>query len=247
MKANSRKINSNQKTKHPHLKDLVLKLATSEWKGPMHVPTLNAFKEIQPLLDQWRSENTPWVLDSGCGVGASTYRLAQAFPHHHILGVDRSEVRLSKKFAQPQDPLFQLNKDSDHSRIHFIRAELSDFWRLLLQYQLLPNHHFILYPNPYPKKTQLNKRFHGSISLQNILQICPKLELRSNWPIYLEEFKEAASICAQEMINLSSHSVKSFSQGRQKTLVLTLETCMTHFERKYYASEQELFQLTFSP
>lgn len=245
MKANSRRIDSNQEGKHPDLQELVTKLASSEWKGPMHPPTLGAFEKVQVLLEKWKTEETPWILDSGCGVGASTYQLSQQFPDHQILGVDRSEVRLSKTSGDHQDPLFQLKDETDISRIHYLRAELSDFWRLILKHNLLPDRHFILYPNPYPKKIHLKKRFHGSISLQDILRISPKLELRSNWPIYLEEFCEAAGICAQELDNLTSEVIKTFTHGKLKILNLTPQNCMTHFEKKYCLSEQELFQLQF--
>ena len=40
--------------------------------------------------------DAPLILDSCCGVGASSIALARAFPDHYVIGVDQSESRLSR-------------------------------------------------------------------------------------------------------------------------------------------------------
>lgn len=48
-------------------------------------------------------QSLPVILDSGCGTGRSTKILARIHPHHLIIGVDRSFVRLTKEKANRQD------------------------------------------------------------------------------------------------------------------------------------------------
>lgn len=236
MNKTSRTIESNQEGIHPDLEELALKLSQSEWKGPLHQPTLRAFEQFKEKLSSLGDPE--WILDSGCGVGASSIKLSELYPNHLIVGVDRSEVRLSKT--------------QSHDRVLFLRAELGDLWRLLLEHKIYPTHHFILYPNPYPKKMHLRKRFHGSISLKDILQLCPNLELRSNWSLYLEEFNTATQVTAKALLEqklIQPDISKSFlgSKVTQLTSPQASEfDAWTHFEKKYHLSGQELYQLKFS-
>ena len=59
-------------------------------------------------------------------------------------------------------------------------------WRLI--------RHYLLYPNPYPKASQLRKRWYGSPAFPSLLALVGVLTVRSNWPIYVEEFALARKI-----------------------------------------------------
>lgn len=231
MEANSKIVTTNQEGPHPDLQELAHKFATSQWKGPIHPPTQVAFDQIRPKLEELQSQGKPWILDSGCGVGASTLKLSQLHPDHFILGVDRSEVRLSKVESTRES----LEGPVESDQYQFLRAELSDLWRLLIQHQLHPQKHYILYPNPYPKKSQFKKRFHGSPSLPDILKLCPHIEVRSNWRLYLEEFFMATEVAALALeLEYPLHL---------QTLNHPPEEAWTHFEKKYISSGQKVYSL----
>mmetsp|Transcript_15889 Transcript_15889/g.64963 ORF Transcript_15889/g.64963 Transcript_15889/m.64963 type:complete len:107 (+) Transcript_15889:836-1156(+) len=55
----------------------------------------------------------------------------------------RSAVRIARK------------KDGIVQNAQFIRANLVDVWRLALEHRWVVKKQYVLYPNPYPKKTDL--------------------------------------------------------------------------------------------
>ena len=83
-------------------------------------------------------------------------------------------------------------------------------------------------PNPYPKKHHYKKRWHGNPIAPFLFQTCPNIEIRSNWKIYIEEFKAVG-----EALGLNFSEVKSFNPVN----------FLTPFEKKYHHSGQELYQL----
>ena len=163
-------------------------------ESPLHVPSVEAFRSLAAnaaSLD--RSGTTPLILDSGCGLGRSTRRIAESNPESIVIGVDRSEHRLRKGdsaegSALPENALF-------------VQAELATFCGArLLQHEELAarcTNHYVLYPNPYPKPRRLNLRWHGHPALPILLSIGDTTELRSNWPIYLHEFRDASACVAR--------------------------------------------------
>ncbi|CAN0110597.1 unnamed protein product, partial [Ectocarpus sp. 13 AM-2016] len=51
--------------------------------------------------------------------------------------------------------------------------------------------HYILYPNPYPKRSQLRSRWHGHSVFPVLLSLGGVITLRSNWRTYLDEVCQA--------------------------------------------------------
>ena len=137
-----------------------------------------------------------------------------------VIGVDRSSHRL----ARARSPL------PDNALL--LRARLEDFWRLLAGKGIGLSKHYLLYPNPWPKPGHLGRRWHGHPVFPLLIGLSRRLELRSNWRLYLEEFRAAAAICGT-----TAPPVVSFS-GRQ---------VLTPFERKYAASGHALFRLILNP
>lgn len=69
-----------------------------------------------------------------------------------------------------------------------LRADLVDFWILAArdgQWDI--EEHLILYPNPYPKRSQLRQRWHGHPVFPVMLGLGGKITVRSNWRTYLDE------------------------------------------------------------
>ena len=114
-------------------------------------------------------------------------RLALRHPDATVIGVDRSAVRLGRgKNAMGDLPENAL----------CVRAELGGFWRLIAERgDFAVDEHFLYYPNPYPKKRDLGKRWHGHPTFPVLLGLgARRLVLRSNWRPYLEEFEEASRL-----------------------------------------------------
>jgi tRNA (guanine-N7-)-methyltransferase len=173
-----------------------------------------------------KAKDSKLILDSGCGTGRSSLVLGELFPDSFVIGVDRSMVRLRKNPKVPRnrsrnsppietssdanededdnDDSDQEDKDSENilvqqvaDNVWLVRAELVDFWHCLLEYDCRVQHHYMLYPNPYPKSSRLKQRWYAHPSFPLLLHLSgDRLTVRSNWQQYLEEFKSAAEVVA---------------------------------------------------
>lgn len=160
------------------------------------------------------------VLDSGCGTGKSTQELAALYPGHLVMGADRSRVRLGRSGVS--------SGFSISGNCVLLRAELSTLWRLLVDDKLLPERHFIFYPNPWPKPGHLSRRWHGHPVFPWLLALGGEIELRCNWEIYAMEFAQAVQLATGEKVE-----VEKFQP----------ESSMTPFESKYRERGQALFSV----
>lgn len=214
MHANSRAIVTNQPGPHQELARRVSRALAHPLKKPIAEHTRSAFAEA----DAWRSaRDQPLILDAGCGVGLSTRQLAEYFPGHVVIGVDRSADRLSRDHGELPDNAL------------LVRADLVDFWRLALASGWQPARHYLLYPNPYPKAAHLKMRWHGHPVFPAILALGGRFELRSNWRLYVEEFALAIQQATGEVVH-----AEAYRPGGD---------FLTPFERKYHASGQSLWRL----
>lgn len=210
---NSRRVTSNQTGVHENLVPTVENARQATFKKPIASFNQAAFAHADLLRQQHSGD---LILDSGCGVGESTCRLAEQFPEALVLGLDRSGDRLSRRRTTPPD------------NAHFIRTDLVDFWRLAASANWRLKRHYLLYPNPYPKKQALKQRWHGHPVFPQLVALGGYLECRSNWSVYLEELAVALSVYD---INAHISSVADTAS-------------LTPFEHKYRASGQEVWQLT---
>lgn len=216
MQGNSSPVRSRQYTSHVRLDEIVRRHLEMTWQAPVHSHTARA---LDPLLYELADEPRPVVLDSGCGDGRSTQRLAYRFPDHVVVGLDRSAARLQK--LAPGGLLHRGN-------LWLIRAEIADAWRLIADAGVQVSHHYILYPNPWPKPTHVRRRWHAHPVFPWLLVLGGLLELRSNWSVYVREFDRAL-----------------FLAGRDSALDLVAEDepPLTPFERKYRDSGHTLWRL----
>ncbi|HYD61392.1 MAG TPA: methyltransferase domain-containing protein [Noviherbaspirillum sp.] len=216
MYANSSPITSAQSGIHEHLAAVVMKHAQSEFKKPVMPYNREAF---EASMATWRQAGSlPLILDAGCGVGLSTRHLASRFPGHFVIGVDQSADRLSRNTAWDGPP---------PSNFTCVRADLVDYWRLMLAANVRPEKHFLLYPNPWPKIGHLARRWHGHPIFPTIVALGGELECRSNWQIYIEEFASALS-------HLTGADVRA-------DLFVT-DRPITPFEKKYLDSGHRLWR-----
>ncbi len=218
MQGNSRTVGTNQTGIHDKLDELVARYRTHEHQRPVSEHTQRAFEQFLVWLGDWRGA---LIIDSCCGVGKSTATLAMRFPHARVVGLDKSELRVDKHIHYQQHT----------TNYQVFRADVNDFWRLLRQAQNDAawhiEQHYLLYPNPYPKSAQVQKRWHSGPAMPDLMAIAPKIEVRSNWLLYLQEFARACEL---------------YGKPTRIEKVATNEP-ITPFEEKYLRSGQDCWVL----
>lgn len=220
----SRSVTSNQQGVHEGLEALVRKHLSTEWMRPVRKEAWIAWQELcqGPLAGV-----SSLILDSGCGTGISTYRLALANPQSIILGVDKSFHRLKRgrNFLQGVDV---------PANLCYLQADLLDFWVLLAESGIQVEQHYLFYPNPWPKKHHLGRRWHGHPVFPLLGQLSLNLELRTNWAVYAQEFGIAWRLLAQVCGHQANGQTELFSPSATKFV--------SPFEEKYVCSGQVIWR-----
>lgn len=214
MEKKSKIVHSNQDSVHQRLAETVRKHLIHSFQRPFSAHTSAAFSEVAKTLE---AQKRPLILDCCCGTGESSRKLAIAHPDHWVVGIDKSAHRLQKERMEE----FPAN-------LILLRADLNDFYRLAAAAEWRPVRHYLLYPNPWPKSAHMGRRWHGSPVFPDMLRLGGRLELRSNWKLYLEEFQIALKIAGHDS-DLLAFSPTSY---------------LTAFEKKYHLSGQPLWRLT---
>ena len=195
-------LSTDQLGPHPDLSEIVRHHQDHPWRKPCPAHTRKAFEQ---LLERLKRDNRPLILDSFCGTGMSTALIAAAHPDALVVGIDQSGHRLAKhQAAGAQNYLL-------------LRAEAEPFWLCLVEAGITLHSHWLLYPNPWPKASQFKRRVHGHGAFPALSKVGGRLELRTNWDIFAQEFAQAAAL-----IGIKGHT-KSFIPNSPMSL----------FERKY--------------
>lgn len=216
MHANSRPIATAQCGVHERLADIVSRHIRTPFRKPVSLYNRHA---LDTALLAWKiAGEPPLILDAGCGVGLSTRHLAAGHPGHFIIGVDQSADRLARQVRwQGELP----------GNFVLVRADLTDFWRLLQEAGIHLAKHYLLYPNPWPKPGHLQRRWHGHPVFPSAVALGGEFECRSNWRVYIDE-------CAEALTQLTGQSVECESWIPDKP--------MTPFEAKYMESGHTLWR-----
>jgi len=217
----SKIIVTNQPGIHEKLEEIVKKHLAHPSKKPYQQHTVDAFELANKRVQAHQGQI---ILDSCCGVGQSTRLLAKQNPDALVIGVDKSAHRINR---DDQELIENLGTQEVDNYL-LIRADLNDFYRLVVQAKWQVSMHYILYPNPWPKAKHIQRRWHGSAVFPEIISIGDELILRSNWRLYLEEFQFSVAIAGKK-------GEISEVKGQQ---------ALTPFEAKYQASGQQCWQLS---
>lgn len=196
---------------------LVAKHCATEYRLPIS-PTMRA--AIEPALERLlgaQQQGTPLVLDAGCGTAESTAHLAELHSEALVVGVERSAGRLAKAPLLPP-----------HAFV--VRARLEEFWLLARSAGIIFTRTYLLYPNPYPKRSDLQRRWHAHPIFPTILATTHTLELRTNMQWYAAEFACALELCGWDV----------------RCSQLQVSVPISRFERKYAARGDELWQVVAS-
>jgi tRNA (guanine-N7-)-methyltransferase len=185
-------------------------------------PVADHQREVFEQLQAWwmrAPSGARIVLDAGCGTGSSTLALALADPGSWVIGVDKSQDRLARAPTLPANATL-------------LRGDMIDLWRSMADRGLRFDSTWLLYPNPWPKPGQLARRWHGHPVFPRIVECTRRLELRTNWRVYAEEFAHALSLVLGRVI-----LVEPLDAGRAP---------ISQFERKYQASGHALWRVAAS-
>ena len=173
---------------------------------------------------------------SGCGTGRSTQHLADLYPDHLVIGVDRSVARLNKNCV------YKRQSAKGEGNFVLVRAELADFWRCWLNAPIgRIDKHFLLYPNPYPKKRRFQNRWYAHPAFPLLVQLGGnEIVVRSNWKEYLEDFAAATSLLCDLQVSTS----QPIYYDPEPISILDPSTMpWTNFEAKYFNVGETAFQL----
>jgi len=180
------------------------------------------------LQTNFPNRSLPLHIEIGCGQGLHPIRWAQSHSQAGLVALERTQVKYSKLLSRLHSHQFP--------NIYPVNSD-GTYW--------LPNNiacqsverYYLLYPNPYPKGSQANKRWHRSPFFEWILQslkLGGHIEMASNLPWYIEE----AKLYCREHWNLKLVS--------EKNLSLTHDyKPQSHFEKKYLFRGEPCTHLIF--
>lgn len=177
-----------------------------------------------------RAPAPTFVLEIGSGNGLHALHFARKNPHRQIVAVERTVVksrkaRNAKQRWEQQEPL---------PNLHLVHDDVVNFLYHYVKQPVLEAV-FILYPNPYPKTAQRNKRFPFMPFLSHLSHCMlpgAPLVLATNEPTYFAEG------CAQ----LPQYF--DLALLRQEILDPRCEP-RTHFEKTFFEQKVLCYQATF--
>ena len=208
-------IVSSQQAPHKNLAKLVRKYQQTFMQDSIPKHAYDAFEIARQFVI-----NDSVILDSGCGTGESSFRLAREFPHLKVLGIDKSISRLQRSHAHGEAP----------KNLLLLQADCIHLWRLIKQAQWDIHKHNLFYPNPWPKPGHLQRRWHAHPVFPTLLALAGEIVMRTNWKIYAQEFAQAIDMSCS-------------CDAEVKQLMLDTDAAFTAFERKYLHSGHELYEV----
>ena len=194
------------------------------------------------------------------------------YPDHLVIGIDRSLARLWRnvKFRKgdhhngPSIVDKESFQEGSHGKdsngggccdgnvsavvqlaspnVILVRAELVDFWRLCAREEWKISKHYLLYPNPYPKKSRLKNRWYAHAIFPLLLGSSlggDEIVVRSNWKRYLMDFAFCTKV-ANECMNNLTYVVPREPARRCDT------NAYTNFEQKYDNAGEPTYELIVS-
>ncbi len=173
-----------------------------------------------------RDLKKPIVLDIGCGTGHSSLFLATKYPESVIIGIERTKDKFSK--------FIKNIKNSEANNIIAINEDAIPFITQFINDRAI-DEVFILYPNPYPKAKQSNKRFHNMPFMSELIKkMKPQAKLTQATNI-LTYHEEALGLFTQTWkLKLTRNSLVSLNANR------------TLFEKKYLQRGESCYELVIS-
>lgn len=174
------------------------------------------------------SQDIPLHIEIGCGQGLHPVRWVVRHPQAGLVALERTKIKFSKFISRLEShkitTVWPVNEDASHWLPAYIAPRTVDCF-------------YFLYPNPYPKESQANKRWHRNPFFEYVLDCLKKdgfVEMASNLPWYI---KEAKLYCQEHWgLKLVSEKKLSLSDNYKP---------QTHFEKKYLLRGEPCTHLIF--
>ena len=194
---------------------------------PIKPPKPELSPEDRSLLDIMLASDSPLEIEIGCGVGYHPLRQALLNPHINYIAIEKTTSKFMK---------FK-NRVQNHPKANNILPIQADAVNFISHYisDNKVDKYYILYPNPYYKKSQENLRWYNRPFISHL-----KKTLKSKGGIFyatnLDEFANEAKKRFQEIWNLELNNYNEITESMNP---------LTHFEKKYLESHQKCFHLEF--
>jgi tRNA (guanine-N7-)-methyltransferase len=193
--------------------------------------TFKAPNPVIPIAAQaWRAQikNRPLCIEIGPGVGLHPIQYAKQHPDKFIVGIERTTEKFNKFASRVQhhpalDNILAIHADAVEWIAANIQPEEVD-------------EYFLLYPNPYPKASQKNKRLMHMPFMQYLIatmKVGASITMATNMEFFYTEAKA------------SWQAIESFSLQTDRIINAGIQKPRTHFERKYLADQQNCYELVF--
>ncbi|MCB0377939.1 MAG: hypothetical protein KDD33_05545 [Bdellovibrionales bacterium] len=207
----------------------------NKYAEQIHVRPFNGRSDLTSSDEgfvQWSQKvEAPLVVEVGCGAGLHPIFWAKQNPYGRMIAIERTKEKFSafknrvtqhQRGAAELTNLFPVNADArDWLPVHISKETIDKY--------------FFLYPNPYPKKSQSNKRFHRSPFMHWIVESLKpegEIEMASNLPWYINE-------AAQYMTQLWPLQIID-----RRPIPLGFKA-RTHFEKKYLLRREPCENIRF--
>src|SRR5262245_12396586 len=105
-----------QHSSHPLITHIVRRHKNTQYLRPIPCHQKIPFDQIVAFIAK---RPAPLILDSCCGTGMSTKKLAEQYRDHNVIGIDKSASRLARTDARVFDNCL------------LVRGDIFDLWRLL--------------------------------------------------------------------------------------------------------------------
>jgi tRNA (guanine-N7-)-methyltransferase len=136
-----------------------------------------------PQFD-WSKCTDHLVFEIGCGNGMHPIAFAKQNPQSTVIAIEQTQ----NKFQSFEKKL----KAQPMPHLHAIRADALWWCAHNLQMSHFLDEIYLLYPNPYPKQSQANKRFHNMPFMGFLLKhlkVGGRVHVASNLRAYIKEAK----------------------------------------------------------
>jgi tRNA G46 methylase TrmB len=195
-------------------------VSTSRLFEPSHVP-------VPPPPERRWDPSKPLDLELGCGAGWFAIQSAVSHPEREYIAIEHAALRFSKfwgRFERHGRPcnLYPVRAHAVYWVHHYLPLESVD--RV-----------FLLYPNPYPKEAQKNKRWYAMPFFPELvkrLKVGGQLWLATNELFYADGFEAA---CEKWKLQ----SVEKATLRGDKAVA------RTHFEKKFLEAGVPCYQRVF--
>lgn len=180
---------------------------------------------------QWCTK--PWqklVLEVGCGVGLHPIRWAQHNKGSGIIAIERTQNKFQKFKGRLEN----------HKGLENLYAvgEEAELWLPNNLEKTSLNQIFLLYPNPYPKEKQANKRWHRNPFFEFLIEClkpCGTITMATNERFYLNEFKDYC-LNHWKLTLVAETKLNTLNDFKPRT----------HFEKKYLLNNEDCSELVFT-